>query len=43
MIRAKHGLLERQSLENMVLIAELEEDVSKSCELVFCNGICLAR
>ncbi|KAG2115547.1 hypothetical protein BD769DRAFT_1391209 [Suillus cothurnatus] len=32
MIRAKHSLLERQSLENMVLIAELEEDVSKSCD-----------
>jgi hypothetical protein len=42
MIRAKHGLLERQSLENTVLIAE-GEDLSKSCELVVCNGICLAH
>ncbi|KAF9219060.1 hypothetical protein BS17DRAFT_439592 [Gyrodon lividus] len=30
MIRAKHGLLERQSLENTVLIAEGEEDLSGS-------------
>lgn len=37
MIRAKHGLLERQSLENTVLIAAGEEDLSTSCELVVCN------
>ncbi|KAG2365179.1 hypothetical protein BDR07DRAFT_1470529 [Suillus spraguei] len=30
MIRAKHGLLERQSLENTVLIAEGEDDLSAS-------------
>jgi hypothetical protein len=37
MIRAKHGLLERQSLENTVLIAAGEEDLSTSCELVVYN------
>lgn len=31
MIRAKHGLLERQSLENTALMAEGEEDLSVSC------------
>jgi len=34
MIRAKHGPLERQSLDNMVLIADGEEDLSLWCELL---------
>jgi hypothetical protein len=34
MIRAKHGLLEMQSLEATVLIADGEEDLSTSCELL---------
>ena len=34
MIRAKHGPLERQSLDNTVLIAEGEGDLSIWCELL---------
>ncbi|KAG1897346.1 uncharacterized protein F5891DRAFT_1242792 [Suillus fuscotomentosus] len=41
MIRAKHGLLERQSLENTVLIAEGEEDLSASFRIpVFTRPSC---
>ncbi|KAG2134191.1 uncharacterized protein EDB93DRAFT_1173064 [Suillus bovinus] len=44
MIRAKHGLLERQSLENTVLIAEGEEDLSKSFRIpVFTRPPCAGR
>jgi hypothetical protein len=43
MIRAKHGLLERQSLENTVLIAE-GEDLSKSFRIpVFTRPPCVGR
>jgi len=34
MMRAKHGPLERQSLDNMVLITDGEEDLSIWCELL---------
>ncbi|KAG1849200.1 hypothetical protein F4604DRAFT_1811164 [Suillus subluteus] len=44
MIRAKHGLLERQSLENTVLIAEGEEDLSTSFRIpVFTRPPCVGR
>ncbi|KAG2030786.1 hypothetical protein BDR03DRAFT_161432 [Suillus americanus] len=44
MIRAKHGLLERQSLENTVLIAEGEEDLSTSFRIpVFTRPSCVGR
>ncbi|KAG1847994.1 hypothetical protein C8R48DRAFT_779063 [Suillus tomentosus] len=44
MIRAKHGLLERQSLENTVLIAEGEEDLSTSFRIpVFTRPSCAGR
>jgi len=34
MIGAKYGLWEKQSLENTALIADGEEDLSTSCELL---------
>ncbi|KAG1723926.1 uncharacterized protein EDB91DRAFT_1171738, partial [Suillus paluster] len=44
MIRAKHGLLERQSLENTVLIAEGEDDLSASFRIpVFTRPSCAGR
>ncbi|KAG1727136.1 hypothetical protein EDB19DRAFT_1914356 [Suillus lakei] len=44
MIRAKHGLLERQSLENTVLIAEGEENLSTSFRIpVFTRPSCAGR
>jgi serine/arginine repetitive matrix protein 2 len=42
MIRAKHGLLERQSLEATALIADGEEDLSTSCELPTSNALSLS-
>jgi len=43
MIKAKHGLLERQSLENTVLIADGEEDLSTSCKLLVKCTCCPAH